>query len=77
MSGKKETPRQKMIGMMYLVLTAMLAYAADLLADAVCASGYIEFGNYNSDLARFAEWVTAFAKDVLCTQRRRRGSVGS
>ena len=25
MSGKKETPRQKMIGMMYLVLTAMLA----------------------------------------------------
>ena len=25
MAGFKETPRQKMIGMMYLVLTAMLA----------------------------------------------------
>jgi hypothetical protein len=25
MSGSKETPRQKMIGMMYLVLTALLA----------------------------------------------------
>lgn len=25
MAGKKETPRQKMIGMMYLVLTALLA----------------------------------------------------
>ena len=25
MAGVKETPRQKMIGMMYLVLTAMLA----------------------------------------------------
>ena len=25
MSGAKETPRQKMIGMMYLVLTALLA----------------------------------------------------
>ncbi|MBA3707089.1 MAG: gliding motility protein GldM, partial [Bacteroidetes bacterium] len=25
MSGGKETPRQKMIGMMYLVLTALLA----------------------------------------------------
>lgn len=25
MAGGKETPRQKMIGMMYLVLTAMLA----------------------------------------------------
>ena len=25
MAGQKETPRQKMIGMMYLVLTALLA----------------------------------------------------
>jgi len=27
MAGKKETPRQKMIGMMYLVLTALLVIA--------------------------------------------------
>ena len=33
MSGTKETPRQKMIGMMYLVLTALLALnvSADIL----------------------------------------------
>ena len=29
MAGAKETPRQKMIGMMYLVLTAMLALNVD------------------------------------------------
>ena len=29
MAGSKETPRQKMIGMMYLVLTAMLALNVD------------------------------------------------
>ena len=29
MAGVKETPRQKMIGMMYLVLTAMLALNVD------------------------------------------------
>ena len=33
MAGAKETPRQKMIGMMYLVLTALLALnvSADIL----------------------------------------------
>jgi hypothetical protein len=29
MAGGKETPRQKMIGLMYLVLTAMLALNVD------------------------------------------------
>ena len=35
MSGTKETPRQKMIGMMYLVLTALLALnVSDDILDA-------------------------------------------
>lgn len=38
MAGGKETPRQKMIGMMYLVLTAMLALnVSKSILDAFCA----------------------------------------
>ena len=42
MAGAKETPRQKMIGMMYLVLTALLALnvSADIL-DAFDGLGYL------------------------------------
>ena len=38
MAGGKETPRQKMIGMMYLVLTALLALnVSKSVLDAFCA----------------------------------------
>lgn len=56
MAGGKETPRQKMIGMMYLVLTALLALQ---VSNAVLEkfaiinetlNGLIVEGNKNSDL---------------------------
>lgn len=59
------------------VLTAMANYAANFIGQVVVGTGYVLFGNYNNTLTRFAPWVTAFVKDVLCTQRRRRASVGS
>ena len=38
MAGGKETPRQKMIGMMYLVLTALLALnVSKSILDAFCS----------------------------------------
>lgn len=49
MSGAKETPRQKMIGMMYLVLTAMLALnvSVEVLKSFVTVNDALETTNAN------------------------------
>lgn len=49
MSGAKETPRQKMIGMMYLVLTAMLALnvSSELLKSFLVVNQAMEETNVN------------------------------
>lgn len=49
MSGGKETPRQKMIGMMYLVLTALLAMniSKDVLLAFVTLEGNLHQTNEN------------------------------
>ena len=49
MAGGKETPRQKMIGMMYLVLTALLALnVAKTILDAfVAIEENIQLANIN------------------------------
>ncbi|HWA32930.1 MAG TPA: hypothetical protein VG737_02315, partial [Cyclobacteriaceae bacterium] len=53
MSGGKETPRQKMIGMMYLVLTALLALnvsSAVLEKFAIMNTTLIELKEENNDI---------------------------
>src|ERR1700751_6384538 len=49
MAGGKETPRQKMIGMMYLVLTALLAMnvSKDILKAFVTVNESLERTNAN------------------------------
>ena len=49
MAGGKETPRQKMIGMMYLVLTALLAMnvSKDILNGFVIVNESLERSNHN------------------------------
>ena len=52
MGGAKncpETPRQKMIGMMYLVLTAMLAHSSIAASDTRNAKLYRDFQAANAD----------------------------
>ena len=51
MSGGKETPRQKMIGMMYLVLTALLALnvSKEILQAFVIVEGGLNITNENFD----------------------------
>ena len=50
MAGMKETPRQKMIGMMYLVLTALLALQVSdaLLQKFVLLNNSLETANSSS-----------------------------
>ena len=52
MSGGKETPRQKMIGMMYLVLTALLALnvSKEILQAFVIVEGGLNTTNTNFDI---------------------------
>src|ERR1035437_9673894 len=52
MSGGKETPRQKMIGMMYLVLTALLALnvSKEILQAFVIVEGGLNTTNINFDV---------------------------
>jgi len=49
MAGYKETPRQKMIGMMYLVLTALLALnvSKDIIEAFVVVNNSLEVTNQN------------------------------
>ncbi len=49
MAGYKETPRQKMIGMMYLVLTALLALnvSKQILDAFIVVNESMETTNYN------------------------------
>ena len=61
MSGGKETPRQKMIGMMYLVLTALLALnVSKSILDAFVA---IEENTQKGNIVQF-DRGTGFISDV-------------
>src|SRR4051812_39261373 len=51
MAGGKETPRQKMIGMMYLVLTALLALqvSSAIMEKFKFLDDSLQFANQNAD----------------------------
>lgn len=57
MAGLKETPRQKMIGMMYLVLTALLALQVSdaLLQKFALLNSSLEVANQSS-LKKVKAW---------------------
>lgn len=63
MAGYKETPRQKMIGMMYLVLTALLALnvSKDILNAFVIVNDSMEVTNANFD-KKLADTYTQFGQ---------------
>lgn len=63
MAGYKETPRQKMIGMMYLVLTALLALnvSKDILNAFVIVNDSMETTNSNFD-KKLADTYAQFGK---------------
>lgn len=63
MAGYKETPRQKMIGMMYLVLTALLALnvSKDILNAFVIVNDSMEVTNANFD-KKLADTYAQFGK---------------
>lgn len=65
MAGGKETPRQKMIGMMYLVLLAMLAMnvSKDILNAFVVINDSLETTTENSD-QKNASTIAAFQKQM-------------
>ena len=66
MAGLKETPRQKMIGMMYLVLTALLALnvSKDIINAFVTVNESMEQTNENFD-KKLTETYTNFEKQAL------------
>lgn len=59
------------------VLTAMVAFIADVLTQksGVNWTGYL--GNWNDPLGRFAQWLSGLAVDFFATQRRRYVGSGS
>ncbi|MFT5053513.1 MAG: gliding motility-associated protein GldM [Oceanospirillaceae bacterium] len=68
MSGGKETPRQKMIGMMYLVLTALLALnvSKEILNSFVLINDSLEITNENftgKNQSQYAAFDAALAND--------------
>jgi gliding motility-associated protein GldM len=68
MSGGKETPRQKMIGMMYLVLTALLALnvSKEILNSFVLINDSLEVANENftgKNQSQYAAFDAALAND--------------
>lgn len=58
-------------------LTKHALWAAAFIGDVVTTNLTVRFGNYNTPLARFAQWTSAIAKDFFATQRRRYASFGS
>jgi len=73
MSGAKETPRQKMIGLMYLVLMAMLAMnvSKDVLDAFITVNGSLMQTQVNSSIQNdmlFNEIQGAYALDAKKTQ---------
>src|SRR5688572_29602210 len=63
MASAKETPRQKMIGMMYLVLTALLALnvSKDILDAFIVVNGSLENTNTNFE-SKISGQYSAFDK---------------
>ncbi|MBN8703926.1 MAG: gliding motility protein GldM [Bacteroidetes bacterium] len=73
MAGGKETPRQKMIGMMYLVLTALLAMnvSKDILDAFIIVNGGLERTNANFEKKNektYTDFKAALEKDKAKTQ---------
>ena len=74
MAGGKETPRQKMIGMMYLVLTAMLALnvSRQVLNAFAVVNGGLKLTNKNYDeknAANYSDFEDAMKKDPARTKK--------
>jgi gliding motility-associated protein GldM len=74
MSGGKETPRQKMIGMMYLVLTALLALnvSKEILNSFVLINDSLEITNENfsnKNLSQYGAFSAALANDPEKVQK--------
>jgi hypothetical protein len=60
-----------------VLITALTAFVDVLVDNWIIGSGEFVFGNYDSVLARFAEWISAIVREVWRTQRRRATGVGS
>jgi hypothetical protein len=58
-------------------LVDLVAAAAELLGTFTMGAGNFSFGNYNEDLVRFAQWISAIVQAVIKTQRRRSPGVGT
>jgi len=58
-------------------LTALVSLASQAIQDRVAGEGTMSMGNWNKDLARFAEWTSAIVDTAMRTQRRRFPGVGS
>ena len=71
MAGYKETPRQKMIAMMYLVLTALLALnvSADILNAFTIVNEGMEQTNTNFK-AKNDEQLSAFKKQYALNKAK-------
>jgi len=59
------------------VQAVIAAFAAEILAPLLIGSGFLNFGNWNKDLERFVDWVSATVSSEWKTQRRRYYSSGS
>lgn len=57
-------------------LGQIATYVATAILGRVAGAGFLTLGNWNPDLARFAEWIAGIASDQLATQRRRRLGYG-
>jgi len=53
-------------------LADLAAMAVEWLTDKLITTLYLQGGNYNAILPRFAPWITALARTGIFTQRRRR-----
>lgn len=74
MSGGKETPRQKMIGMMYLVLTALLALnvSKQIIQSFVVVNTGLQKTNQNAvdeNLTTYKHFEKAMANDKVKTKK--------
>lgn len=54
-----------------LLMSNAIDFIATLLGIWLVGDGEFVFGNYNTLLTRFSEWITGFAVDIWRTQRRR------
>ena len=68
MAGGKETPRQKMIGMMYLVLTALLALnVSKTILDAFVAIEENTQKSNSMQVDRGSEFISDISDEIAST----------